>query len=55
MYWTPAKMLLQADVDEYDFTNAENVFARTSSYHQPLPEPILVYHEQDINQTTMFA
>ena len=23
MYWTPAKMLLLADVDEYSFANAE--------------------------------
>ena len=41
MYWTPAKMLLLADVDEYNFANADKgSVMRTMSWrhHDSIPQ-----------------
>ena len=55
MYWTPAKMLLLADVGEYSFANADMVTWICTNIGsgngllpdgtKPLPEPLLTYRQ----------
>ena len=43
MYWTPAKLLLLAIVDEYSFANAVEVMTWHWTGDKPLHEPMMTY------------